>query len=181
MLCQEIENRILDYQEDKLSPAQREEVETHLAGCAGCRIFARQLQQLDAVLSASVKVPALSANFDQRLQERIQAAPAVLSEAQRAERKRQLQAEFEADLTQLRRKTLNPTSLLNCLGWAALGGLAGWLLLELAPASAHFAAEHGLDRFGQNAVFSWTITAVCLLIGLSVAFPRQLKRLWLAI
>lgn len=64
MSCQEIENKILDYQENHLSPAQREEVETHLAGCAGCRAFARQLQQLDAALSASVKVPPLSADFN---------------------------------------------------------------------------------------------------------------------
>jgi anti-sigma factor RsiW len=71
MTCEEIENRILDHQENRLSPARREEVEKHLAGCPGCRIFARQLQQLDAALSAGVRVPALSADFDRRLRERI--------------------------------------------------------------------------------------------------------------
>src|SRR5208282_3428641 len=96
MSCEEIENKILEYQENQLSLAQRVEVETHLAGCAGCRIFARQLQQLDAAILAGLKVPALSAEFDRRLQERIQVAPAALSEARRAERERQLQAEFEA-------------------------------------------------------------------------------------
>ncbi|MGA2751512.1 MAG: hypothetical protein ABSG59_22325 [Verrucomicrobiota bacterium] len=181
MTCEEMEIRILQCLDNQSPAGERLAVERHLAGCARCQAFERQLQQLDAALKRTVKSPALSPDFSARLRQRIQTEAALLSETQRAERKRQLQAEFEADLTQLRRKTLNPTSLLNCLGWAALGGLAGWLLLELAPASAHFAAEHGLDRFGQNAVFSWTITAVCLLIGLSVAFPRQLKRLWLAI
>src|SRR5271168_2553546 len=103
MSCEEIENRILDYQENQLPPAQRQEIEAHLATCPGCRTFGRQLQQLDGALSAGVKVPAISVDFDRRLRERIEAAPAALSEAQRTERKRQLQAEFEAGMARLGR------------------------------------------------------------------------------
>src|SRR6478672_8869465 len=101
MLCEEIENQILDYQENQLSSARREEVETHLAGCANCRIFAQQLRQLDEQLSARGKIPATSADFDRKLRERIQAVPAVLLEAQKTERKRQLQAEFEAGMARI--------------------------------------------------------------------------------
>lgn len=128
MSCEEIESRILDYNENQVSPAQREEVEAHLAGCADCRMFTRQLRQLDATLSAGVKVPALPADFDRRLQARIQAAPTALSEAQRAERKRRLQAEFEAEMTLIRWKAFTPATLLSHLTWPiALAATAGWL------------------------------------------------------
>jgi len=127
MSCQEIENRIPDYQENQLSPAQREEVETHLARCANCRLFARHLRELDAALSSSVKTPALSADFDRRLQERIRAESTAMSEPRRAERKRQLQAEFEAGMARIARGSFALGRLLNYLAWPALAAAAGWL------------------------------------------------------
>jgi len=175
MSCEEIENRILDYQESQLSPAQREEMETHLAGCAGCRIFARQLQQLDAALSASVKVPALSAGFDQRLQERIQAAPAALTEMQRAERKRQLQAEFEGGLARIRRGSFALGSLLSHLTWPALGVVAGGLAwLFTLQWTAHLDAQ-SLGGLDPNLLPWLAASTVCLAVGLAEAFPRQWK------
>jgi len=175
MLCQEIENRIPDYQEDKLSPAQREEVETHLAGCAGCRAFVRRLQQLDAALSASVKVPALSANFDQRLRERIQAAPTALSEAQRAERKRQLQADFEAGMARIGRGAFALGSLLSHLTWPVLAIVAAWLVWRTTPQlTAHFNAQ-SLGGLDPNLLPWLAASAVFLAFGLAEAFPRRWK------
>jgi anti-sigma factor RsiW len=172
MLCEEIENRILDYQENQLSAAQRAEVESHLAGCAVCRAFARQLQQLDATLSASVKIPALSADFDRRLRQRIQAAPAVLSEAQRAERKRQLQAEFEAGMSRIVRGSFAWDSLLKHLTWPALVAVAGWLAWCFAAQwTVHLHAQSlaGLDP----KLIPWlAASAVFLAVGLAQAFPR---------
>jgi anti-sigma factor RsiW len=177
MSCQEIENRILDYQENQLPPAQREEVETHLAGCAGCRAFVRRLQQLDAALSASVKVPALSADFDCRLRERIQAAPAVLSEAQRAERKRQLQAEFEAGMARIRRGSFALRSLLNHLTRPALVIVAAWLAwLFTLQLTAHLNAQ-SLGGLDPNLLPWLAAGAVFLAFGLAEAFPRQWKTL----
>jgi len=181
MLCQEIENRILDYQEDKLSPAQREEVETHLAGCAGCRIFARQLQQLDAALSASVKIPALSANFDRRLQERIQATPAVLSEAQRAERKRQLQAEFDADMARIGWRAFALGSLPNHLTWPVLAAVAAWLVWRFTLQLTALPNTQSLGGLDPNLLPWLAVGAVFLAVGLAEAFPRWWKILsqWL--
>ena len=181
MTCEELENRILEYLENQLAPAGRPLVETHLAGCARCQAFARQLQQLDAALTWGIKSPKLPSDFSARLRQRVQTEAMLLSETQRAERKRQLQVEFEADLAQLRRKSLRSTSLLDSLGYAALAALAGWLILKLTPTWTNLVAQHGLDRFGQNSLLSWIIGAVFLLIGLTVAFPRQLKKLWMAI
>jgi anti-sigma factor RsiW len=177
MTCQEIENRILDYLENQLLPAQRAEVETHLCGCAGCRTLARQFHQLDAALSASVKVPALSADFDRQLRERIQAAPVALSEAQRAERKRQLQDEFEAAMARIGRGSFDLESLLKHLSWPALaiaaGGLAWCLTRQL---TAHLNAQ-SLDGLAPNLLPWLAASAVFVAAGLAEAFPRARKYL----
>ena len=181
MACEEFENRLPEYLENQLSPAERLAVETHLAGCARCQAFARQLQQLDAALTRAIKSPILPSDFSARLRQRIQTEGALLSEAQCAERKRRLQAEFEAGLAQLRRKWLASVSLPDVLGCAALATFAGGVILEFAPTWANLAAQHGLDRADLNLVLAWIISAVCLLIGLTVAFPRPLKQLWMAL
>jgi len=175
MSCEEIENKILESQEHQLSLAQRVEVETHLAGCAGCRIFARQLQQLEAALSAGIEVPALSAEFDRRLQERIQVAPAALSEAQRVERERQLQAEFEAGQARIERGSFALDPLLKHLVWPALAILAGWLTWHFTlPLAVHLNSQSlvGLDP----KLLPWlAASAVFLTVGLAESFPRQWK------
>ena len=106
MFCVEIESEMPDFLDNHLPPDRRQEVENHLAGCPGCRTFVRRFQQLDAVLSSRLKVPELSANFDHKLLERIHSAPAVLTEAQRTERKRQLQDEYEAGMARITRTPL---------------------------------------------------------------------------
>ncbi len=127
MKCEEIENKILDYQDNRLSLVQQAEMEDHLAGCAGCRTFARQIRQLDAALLAGVKVPVLSAGFERRLRDRIQTVPQAASEAQRAERKRQLQAEFDAGLTRIARQSFAWASVLKHLRWPLLAIAAACL------------------------------------------------------
>jgi anti-sigma factor RsiW len=175
MSCEEIENRILDYRDNQLPPAQRQEVETHLASCAHCRTFARQLQRLDAALSSGVKAPALSADFDRQLRERIEAAPAALSEAQRAQRKRQLQAEFEAGMARIGRGGFALGGFLNHLAWPALAAAAGavvWLLTSLWAAHIN---PQSLGGFPPNALPWLAASTVFLVVGLAEAFPRQWK------
>lgn len=175
MSCEKFENSILDYQENQLSPGQRQEMESHLAGCAGCRIFARQLQQLDKALSATVKVRALSAGFDRRLQKRIHAAPAVLSAAQRAERKEQFQVEFETGLARIGRGSFAVGGLMKHLTWPALAVAAGWLVWRITlQLTAHLNAQSlgGLDPH----LLPWLVASiVCLGVGLAEVFPRQWK------
>jgi anti-sigma factor RsiW len=178
MSCQEIEHSILDFQENRLSPAQRAEVETHLNSCADCRQLARQLRQLDAALSASVKVPALSAGFDRRLRERIQAAPAALSEARRAERKHELQAEFEAGLARIGRGSFGLDSLLKHLTWPALATVAGWLAwLVTLHLTAHLNVQ-SLGGLAPNLLPWLAASAVFLAVALAEAFPRSWKLFW---
>ncbi|HEX3717266.1 MAG TPA: zf-HC2 domain-containing protein [Verrucomicrobiae bacterium] len=166
MSCEETELRILEHQENQLSPALREKMETHLADCASCRMFARQLQRLDAALSAGIQTPVLSANFDQRLAERIGVGSRILSEAERAERKRALQAEFEAGQARLGRGLFGLDGLMRHLIWPALAVVFGWLAWQLTlDLTTHITAQSlgGLDP----RLLPWlTASTVCLAVGL---------------
>jgi hypothetical protein len=177
MSCEEIKNRILEYQENPLPSAQRRDMEAHLAGCDGCRTFARQLRQLDAALSAGIHAPALSADFDHRLQERIQFGPAALSETERAARKRQLQAEFEAGRVRIGRGSLTLETLMNHLAWPALAIVAGCLAWRFTlPLTARLSAQ-SLGGLDPNLLPWLAASAVFLAISLPEAFPRQWRSL----
>ena len=52
MTCQELDTRLDDWLDGALPPAEAAAVETHLAGCEGCRRSARQLRQLLAHATA---------------------------------------------------------------------------------------------------------------------------------
>ena len=175
MPCEEFDNRILEFLENQLPPAERATVETHLAGCARCRMLARQLQQIDAALTQGIKLPMLPRSFTARLQQRIQTEATLLSETHRADRKRQMQAEFEAELARLRRQLISSVNPINTLGYAVLVALAGWLILRLMSIWTNLVAQPDYDRFGQNLLPAGIISAVFLLIGLSVAFHEELK------
>jgi anti-sigma factor RsiW len=177
MSCEAIENQILDYQENQLSPAQREALEIHLATCAGCRAFARQLQQLDTAFSARMIIPVLSADFDHRLRERIRAMPTalptVLSEAQRAERKRQLQDEFETGIARIRRGSFAMGSVLKHLFWPALASVTGWLVWCLASQMTTHLNAQSLGGLTPDLLPWLAASAAFLAIGLAGPFRRQ--------
>jgi anti-sigma factor RsiW len=179
MTCQEIEIKIPDYHENKLSPSQRLDVETHLAGCADCRVLAQQLQELDAALATKLKVPELSRGFDQALWARIQTAPGKLTSAQRAERKRQLQEEFDTGAAQILKGSFGIGSLLNHLAWPMAAVVAGWLAWQLTvPLTAHLTAQ-SLGGLSPDLLPWLAASAAFLAVGLGEAFPRH--RAFLAI
>jgi anti-sigma factor RsiW len=177
MTCDEYESRFLAGPEDQLPADERAAGEKHLTTCAACQTLVRQLQQLDAALTLKVKAPALSAGFNERLSERIQAEPAVLPQAQRAERKRQLQAEYEAGLAKLGRYALPPGRLLEGLRYAVPVALAGWLAWQFMPGLAQLLAECGLSSPSQNLLLASAAAVVFVAIGLAAAFPRRLRQL----
>jgi len=178
MACAEFENRIADYLEEQLPPGDRLAVETHLAACDACRAFCAQLRELDASLASALKPPALPADFSARVWKRVEAEPAGWSAAERAERLRQEEAEFQARMARLRRRSLRLLGLLDGAGYAALAGLLLCLLYRVAPsvASAWSAAA---ARQGQQALtLAWATGAVFVVFGIGVAFRRQAARWW---
>jgi hypothetical protein len=176
MNCEQFENRILDYQDDHLSASEREAVQSHLASCPACQALAQQLQQLDATLTRTVRIPASPVNFRVRLHERIQAETVVLPEAQRAERRRQLQAEYEAGLAQFGRFVL-PRQFVGSLGFAVLTGLIGWRLWLLLPGLANQFAESGLTSVNQALLTYCAAGVIFLGVGLAATLPQQFRKL----
>jgi anti-sigma factor RsiW len=173
MTCQEIEISIPDYQENRLPPAEWRDVETHLAGCAKCRVFARQLRDLDAALATRLKVPELSADFDRQVMAQIRCGSGTLTPAQRAERKLQIQEEFEIGVARIFRGSFGLASVLNQLAWPGAAVVAGWLAWQLTTRmTAHLTAQSlgGLSP----ALLPWLVaSATFLAVCLGQAFPRQ--------
>jgi anti-sigma factor RsiW len=175
MLCKEIENKILDYQENRLSPVQREDVKNHLAVCATCQAFAQQLQLLDAALLAKVKAPVLPANFNCQVWERTQAEPMVLSESQRVLRKRELQAEFEAGKAKIRQGSFGLGSLWSHLARPAMAAVAGWFAWIFASQLIVHLNAQGLSGLAISEMLWLAASTVFLVVSLTEAFPRLLK------
>lgn len=119
MSCAALENRLLDYLDGQLPPADHAAIAVHLAACTECARLAAELCQLDHRLSARFAVPVLSADFDRRLQARLAATAPGWNESELAERRRQLEIEFETSQVQLRRRAWAPASFLRQLMLAA--------------------------------------------------------------
>jgi anti-sigma factor RsiW len=173
MPCDAIENRIPEYLENQLSRVERSSVATHLESCAECRALARQLEKLDAALLDGVKPPALSAGFGARLQERVRNT-VVWSDTERAERKRRLQAEYDAGLARLRPFAVS-RRLLNGLGFAALFATLGWFGVQFLPQTMQILATLGLAELGPNLASALVASAIFVGIGFAAAFPRRLR------
>jgi anti-sigma factor RsiW len=179
MACKEFESHILDYLENELPPAARPRVEAHLAHCVECQTLAGQLRQLDAALASSLGAPTLPASFDARLRERLEAARAVPTTQELAERKRELQIEFETRVAELRRKSRWALTLLDGLGCGVLAGVGALLLLPLAPGFAEWGGALQATMPGSNLLVSSVASALFLLVGLGAAFQQPLLRSWL--
>jgi anti-sigma factor RsiW len=50
LACQELVEIITDYLEDALSPADRERLEGHIAGCVGCTAYLEQMRMTVATV-----------------------------------------------------------------------------------------------------------------------------------
>lgn len=178
MNCDEYENRILADPGMQWSAEENAAAEKHLAGCASCQALVRQWQRLDAALTLKVKGPRLSADFNQRLANRIKAETTVLTETQKAERKRQMQREFVIGLAQLNHRRWSPDGWLAGLSYALPAALAGWFAWRLLPHLASFLDPALPNGVGQNVLFALTAGLVFLAIGLAAAFPQRVRNLW---
>jgi anti-sigma factor RsiW len=72
--CEDISKGLIAYLEQKANPAERRDVEEHLAGCAACRTRAEEFRALWTAMEA---VPAVepSFGFDARVRQRVAAEP----------------------------------------------------------------------------------------------------------
>ena len=69
--CADYEHDLVELHDGALPPERARVVKLHLADCARCRAWAVDFAALDARLAAELPQPALSAQFESRLRERI--------------------------------------------------------------------------------------------------------------
>jgi len=131
MQC-EREIEVLELLDGQLPDAARSAVQAHLAACPRCAALAREWTALDRALARHIQPPALSAAFDARLRERIRAERALLTEDQRARRRREIEAQYQAELARMRTETRLAMFLggANAAGFASLALLGVWILKE---------------------------------------------------
>ena len=78
MNCGKMEKSLIAYLDSKASPAERREIEAHLAQCAGCRMQVAELRQLWGVLD-ELPVVMPSASFDAAVRARAAQEPRRVS------------------------------------------------------------------------------------------------------
>jgi anti-sigma factor RsiW len=175
MACGTFEPRILEYLDHQLGPADLAVVQAHLAVCPDCRAFADQLRNLDSALARHWRRPTLSETFTERLYERIGRERAPVREPERAERRRELQAEFDSARSRLRWGSV-PT-LFAGIGGAVLIGLVGLFLGEVAPALVNHVPQDSWTVAGTWLLSSLIASASFLAIGVRTAFPKTFHML----
>ena len=168
MSCTGFEEALARYADGTLPADEQPRVTGHLAGCGECRELLAQFRSLDSALSRELSRPVLSADFDTRLWQRIEReAPVVASAGMVAERKRQLAAEYEADLQKLKPKSSWPAAVLDGLGFGMLAGGIAYAVVRFAPEvlRTSFGSTEALAR-----ALAGTLAAAVLVLAVSCAF-----------
>ena len=175
MACPEYEDRLLALQDNQLSAPDRPAVEAHLAACMACRHFADDLKQLDAVLAASIRHPALAPDFKTKMLRRVDAEFAENSTAIIAQRKQAEEMEFQKRQAALRKRALrlDKTMVLDLLaffGVAVVATLFGDVVWQQVLALS--LKLPGLAAGNSSLLVAWASGAVCLVVGLSFGLRR---------
>jgi anti-sigma factor RsiW len=69
--CAGIQDALLDLVDEPGTPATRQAIDAHLAGCPACAAFAARQRALDLRLLTELRAPSLSASFRPALRQRI--------------------------------------------------------------------------------------------------------------
>jgi anti-sigma factor RsiW len=170
--CAQFEESILDYFDRALSGAEMKNVETHVAGCSGCRAFWSDLKNLDVALSASLRRPSLPDGFKSQMLARagVNLEAGTVLDAESARR------EIEAALAGVRRRFLR-RMVLTCLdaaGCLALLAVAA-ILLNQWLARAGFFAGMSAQQLGTYAGI--LVGGAGTAAGLWISFESRIRLL----
>src|SRR5438093_1963703 len=139
MACTDYEERLLDYVDGTLPPAERHAVETHLIACPDCQSFTAALTKLDAALSSTIQSPALSPGFKTKILSRVDLEAREVSPELIKQKREALETQFQTVSKELPKRVLRSHAvdlidLLGYIGIAAVAWLALDFLLNLWPA-----------------------------------------------
>jgi predicted anti-sigma-YlaC factor YlaD len=181
MACAGFEKLIAAYVEGDLTGQSLQRAEEHLAQCVECRAFSQQLRQLDLALARGLKAPALSADFEARLWQRIEQETEAegLAAAEREERRQQLEAEYAAQAAKLRKRCSVYLGVLDGAGYAVAALVAAYLVLNGLNWGIAGGSSTGLSA-AQMTGAAAVAGVLSALTGVSFAFRQQAARLWAA-
>lgn len=165
--CAEYEFDLVEQSEGSLAPEPAALLQQHLAHCGRCRAYAAELAQLDTTLAAALPRPELSAGFDARLAARI-------GELRRTPDRTTALAAAEQEHQQLLGALGRGVDWRTWLNAAALGSVAGGVLLALDAVAPQLLETHGLVPAGvsPSTAFALVLGAAALAGGLT--FARRL-------
>jgi anti-sigma factor RsiW len=143
--CADYEHEIVELHDGELPPERARIVRLHVKQCLRCRSWATELAALDAGLAAELPRPALSADFDARLRERL---VALTAPASRGELRSRIELEHDSLISSLRTLTWH-RGVLGAAGSAAatLAVLASARALLAQGAGWMSLPGEGLDRW----------------------------------
>lgn len=114
--CADYEHDLVELQEGSLGPERARVIRLHVESCARCRAWQAEFAAFDAGLAAALPSPALSADFERRLQARI---AALAQPVNRSDLRTRADREHERLVEALRRGARR-RALLDGIGSAAI-------------------------------------------------------------
>ena len=173
----ENEDQLQEYLDGSLPPQQAQALEAHLADCSECHAFLQDLRELDVELSHSLRKPALSPDFFERVRSQIELTASA--PAPKGDEKRRLQTDYEANWTMLRKDLFRAQlpALLDGLGYSVAAAVGAYLLFHLLLNVLNSQLKSLNLPPSQIALgISLAAGGVFLLAGFGVALRKQLAR-----
>ena len=164
--CPDYEFDLVELQEGSLEAGRAGAVQYHLAQCSRCRAYTLALGELDAALAATLPRPALSPDFDARLQERIAELTKTLN---RAAALAAAEREHEWMLRTLGRG-LGWRTVLNA---AALGSVVGGVVVGFDYVAPGLLQSFGLVGPGMSATLTFSLALGAVFAVCGAVFARR--------
>lgn len=157
--CAEYEHDLVDLLEGSLGPERARVIRLHVAACPRCRDWQAEFAALDASLAAAMPRPRLSAEFEDRLQERL---AAIERPARRSELRTTVDREYERLLEALGRGVRRHV-LLDAIGSVAVTiGLLIAARSLLGPTGSLLDAFAGPQQFLVSGALGVAVAAAAL-------------------
>jgi anti-sigma factor RsiW len=164
--CADFEFDLVDLLDGALEPGRADIVRRHMAQCPRCRAHAQALGELDAALADALPRPALSPDFDARLQEQI----AELTRApDRATALATAEREHESMLQGLGRG-LGWRTMLNA---AALASVVGGMIVGLDATAPGLLQSFGLVGPGMSATLTFSLALAAVFAVCGAVFAQR--------
>lgn len=162
--CADYEFDLVEQSEGAVAPELAARLQQHLAHCARCRAYAAGLVELDTALAAVLPQPELSPRFDEQLAARI-------AGLQRSPDRTRALAAAEREHEQLLRALGRGVGWRTWLNAAALGSVAGGVVLALDSFAPQLLQAYGLvpAGFSASTTFAAVLGVAAVACGLTLS------------